>query len=333
MNYPVKLERPTLNAIPYINYIFHDQRIDGIRHIIPHAFTRDAWDFDDECFDKALFASAESVGAEQVAALAAMTDDTFQSLVGGFRASVNDCLIRHRADLVLASSFSHDEHPGATDEQIQAYLLQGARHSFEIHWGHVADLYNVSTPDQQQSICDFFDNFLNRQLPELMKTKGPGPLPETLLPIVRSRDIGGEILVRCHTIGDWVREDVLSGRFSVDGKLMSSSGEYHLLAFGSSLAEAIAQATAYAQTLSADSELYSIQIVLNDVTLSSIRLISAGTDRALPGKHRLPVRLDWSDSASKDVSNEDFRKAAIKAEKHFGVRWSLVKKLEDDLGM
>ena len=333
MTAPIRLERPTLDAIPYINYIFHDQRIEGIKHIIPHAFTRDSWDFDDECFDTALFPSAERVGAEQVAALAAMTDDTFQRLVGGFRASVNDCLIRHRADLVLASSFTEDEHPGANAEQVQAFLLHGARHTFEVHWGVVADIYNESPPDQQQAIIDFFDNFLNRQLPELMKAKGPGPAPDSLMPAMRTRNIGGETLVQCLTRGDWVREDHLASRFSVAGKRMMGGSEYHLLAYGSSVIEAIAQATAFAINLDPESELFTLQIVLDDVVVSSTRLISAGTDKSRPGKHRFPIRLDWGGSGSKELNDEAFRDAAIKVEKHFGKRWSLVKKLEDELGM
>lgn len=333
MSAPTRLERPTLDANPYINYIFHDHRVEGMKHIIPHAFTRDAWDFDDKCFNKALFASAERVGEEQLAALSAMSDDTFQRLVGRFRAVVNDGLIRNREDLAISSAFTEHEHPGATEAQIQAFLLHGARHTFEIHWGYVADVYNESSPGQQQAICDFFDNFLNRQLPELMKTKGPGPVPEPLRPILRSQDFGPETKVQCHTYHGWVREDVLAERFSVEARRMNASTEYHLLAYASTLDEVFAQATAYITNLKAESELYSIQVSLHDVVICSSRLISAGTTKSLPGKHRLPVRVDWGRSASKDVSNEDIRKAAIKAESHFGVRWSLVKKLEDELGL
>lgn len=333
MSVPARLERPTLDALPYIKYIFHNERTHGIKHVIPYAFSRDAWDFDDKCFDKALFASAELVDAEQVTALSAMTDHTFQRLVGGFNASVNDCLIRSREDLVLAASFTAHEHPGATEAQVQAFLLHDARHTFEIHWGYVVDIYNESSPDQQQAICIFFENFLNRQLPELVKTKGPGPVPEPLQPVMRTQNIGGEVKVQCHTFKDWVREDILSSRFSVEGRRMNTASEYHFLAFASSLDEAFAHATAYATSLKADNELYSIQISLHDVVICSSRLISAGTAKSQPGRHRLPVRLEWGPTASKDVSNEAIRQAAIKAEKHYGVRWSLVKKLEDELGL
>lgn len=333
MSAPTRVERPTLDANPYINYIFHDLRIPSVKHVIPHAFTRDAWNFDDKSFNMALFASAERVGEEQLASLSAMSDDTFERLVGRFRAVVNDGLIRCRKDLMISCASAEHEHPGATEAQIQAFLLHGARHTFEIHWGYVADVYNESSPDQQQAICNFFENFLNRQLPELMKTKGPGPVPGPLQPILRSQEFGPEAKVQCHTYHGWVREDVLAERFSVEARRMNTPSEYHLLAYASTLDEAFAHATAYIINLKADSDLYSIQVSVYDGVICSSRLMSAGTTKALPGKHRLPVRVEWGSSASKDVSNEDIRKAAIKAENHFGVRWSLVKKLEDELGL
>ena len=150
---------------------------------------------------------------------------------------------------------------------------------------------------------------------------------------MRTRNIDGETLVQCLTRGDWVREDLLVNRFSVAAKRMMAGSEYHLLAYASSIIEALAQATAYAITIDPESELFTLQIAMDDAVVSSTRLISAGADKARPGKHRLPIRLDWGGSGSKELNDEAFRHAAIKVEKHFGKRWSLVKKLEDELGL
>lgn len=66
-----------------------------------------------------------------------MSDETFERLISGFNASVNDVAIRNRADLVTAASFTADEHPMATPEQLQAFLLYGSRHEFQVHCGQV----------------------------------------------------------------------------------------------------------------------------------------------------------------------------------------------------
>lgn len=333
MSIPAKLERPALDALPFINYIFHNLRQFNNKQVVPYFFTRDSWDFEDDRFNEMLFSYAEFVRPEQLAALSALTDDTFEKLIGRLNVSVNGADIHTRSDLITAASLSKKDHPMATPEQIQSFLLHERRDLFQVHFGLVADLYNDSTPDQKIAINDFFDNFLNRQLLEIIQAKGPGPLPSTMTPDMETMQGEFDSLVRCRTLGDWVREDVLASRFALEGRSMQNSGSYHLLAFASSLEEILGYATLYAKNLRPDSPLYSIQISLNDTVIASTRLISYRANTSLPEDHILPVRLDWSDSSHSKISNEAFTETAIRVEKGLGVRWSLVKKLESDLGM
>lgn len=330
---PTHFDHPPMSAYPFINLMWEDYRTFDIKWVVPYYRGDADWDWDDEHFTAYAFKSAASVKSDILKVLSDLSDDTFKNLIGRFGSSVSDVRITSRADLVVAAELAPGIYPGATPEQLQAYLLYHARCEHEIHWGQVVDLYNSSPRDQQIAICNFFDEFLNRPLHGLLTCRGPEPLPAELEPVMQTRQNGISTEVFCPPWNTWVRDDKITSLLMVEGRL-ATGGEFHVISYASCIEEACARATQFAANIDPYHPVVQLNISLEEKVVASTMIVSAKSGRSAPGSKRLPIRLDWNlKNTGPEFTSDQVRNALIKAETFYGFRWSKVKKLEDELGL
>lgn len=340
MTRPTKLTPPLLSAYPFIDFMLYDSREYGANVDITYGTGDENWTFDDEKHTKAHFSKASKVRPEHMAPLAAMTESTFERLIGQFGYYINGVLVKTKNDLALASVSQDpdidedDWQPcikGASLEQVQSYLLYHNNGHISIDWGNVVAVYNDSEPDQQEAIYQFFNLCINRPLEDLLAMKGPDPLPENIVPVLETKIIDGNPYTYDEFKGDFVKDSDMISNFKVTGFERPQGGNEYAIASTMTLEEAFAYATRFALE---GKTIYkvSIQFAGNSIASAEIN----GSYNSIVGKFQpvLPIKLQWNtDRSAPKITKERLEKALFAAEKAMGVSWSKVSKLEDALGL
>lgn len=339
---PAKLTPPLLSAYQYINYMLYDSREFAGDVQIPYGKSEEKWDFDDEAYGNNHFCRAASIKPQHTAPLAAMSDATFEALIGSFGYEINGVDIKTRDDLAVAAT-TEDLDTGddywlpamgsASLEQIQAYLLYHAKGEIYVDWGHVVDLYNKSEPDQQEAICLFFSRCLNRSLEDLLEMKGPEPLPANLVPVLETKVIDGKPSTYDDLRGRFVKDSNMILNFTVTGFERKNGGAEYPIATARTMEEAVAYATRFALDPNAKT-IQSVSIGYAGNGFASAEVNGAYNKIIGEFQPAIPIRLQWNtDKTGSPATKERLEKALFAAEKEFGVSWSKVSKLEDALGL
>jgi hypothetical protein len=340
MTRPAKLTPPLLSAYPYIDFMLFDSREYGANIDIPYGTGDENWTFDDEEYAKAHFSKASAVKPEHMAPLAAMTESTFERLIGQFGYYINGVSVKTKNDLALASVSEDpdidedDWQPcikGASLEQVQSYLLYRNNGYISVDWGNVVAVYNDSEPDQQEATYQFFKLCINRSLEELLEMVGPEPLPASIVPVLETKVIDGRPCSYDEFKDDFVKDAHMIRNFDVAGFEYPQGGAQYAIACAMTLEEAFAYATRF--TLEGKPmHRVSIQYAGNCIASAEVN----GKYNSIIGKFQpvLPIKLSWNiDRSVPEISKERLEKALFAAEKAMGVSWSKVGKLEDELGL
>jgi hypothetical protein len=347
MSRPTSLAAPALNAYPFINLMYEDMRTFDTKFLIASGieYPAEKWTFNDKIFRAMHFASADMVTADHFAPLEAMTDNTFQKLIGSFDLTIADVEIKSRSDLLAAVSkeVANADHDSrfhhASPQQISTWLLNDHARQASIHWGHVVRLYNESTPDQQEAIHRFFQKCLNRSLEDLLSMPGPLPLDAAIEPAMDTKNVDGITHVFPEKENEWIREDRAYNLFTVFGyrgpKTPNAFRENtYMIAGARTFEEAVAYATRYTQGIDEKDTILRIAIDYLGVEVCSGQVVGTGPQNPNKFYHSLPAKLDWEPAKDSPLmSPSTLQWTLIRMEQKLGVQWSKVKKLDDELGL
>jgi hypothetical protein len=334
---PTHLVKPPLAAFQFINHVLHGTWTPGGKKVILFVdYDGDIFADNDNKYTKNNFQHARQVTSGFIAPLAAMTDATFEGLVGRFGYQFHGMSIDTKDSLAYAASTAEPEAPDISQEQLQTYILYHLKDEIKVNWHDVVDLYNESAPDQQEAICQFFTRILNRSLEDLLAIPGPEPLPANLFPPLATHIVDGKPCTYNELTDSFVDDQEMILNYRVVGFRGESRNDIqYLIASTMSLEEAIAMATRYTQNITEKDTLEQITIHHGGVEVAKSNILSA---RPIPeGTYyrSLPARLRWNydPSAQPAISEDRFNQAVMAAEKAMGVKWSKGIMLEDALGM
>ena len=297
------------------------------------------------------------VGKDLIKSMSCLSPTTYSGLFEALRPTVYKKLILTPKDLedvsVEKSAFlrelylEDDDFEYFSHDQLKVWLLYSAKYPNDIDWRKVATLYNESPDDQRQAINDFLWDFRRLEIHSLLDQKGLDlPLPESLRSN-RSRSVGGEEQLFCEMTQQWLRDDVFHSRFEV---VYTQGFHAGVAGYAGTLQQAIAKAIAYVQSMDS-------QISLPEADMSEF--IRKNTQLPVNGQVRINYegkrvvagdlsrtfntltdssaaqlnKLSWGERQSGPFSEQYLRKALWSTEKLFGLQWSKVRHLEDDLGM
>lgn len=341
MNRPETLTAPALCSYPFVNLLYSppDKNISTI--IFAYQNSLVGWHGDDHAFRSAHFAHPYQVRADVPTLVDALSDHTFENLIGKAELTINDVEIRTKVDLISAACNTRPEwdvcfnrEGKATMEQLCAYLLYDHSSHLSIHWGQAVSLYNDSEPDQKDAILAFFEKFLNRPLETMLSVRFPEPLPENIAPALEQKSIDGTRYVLPTVGDDWVREDQALNRFTVNGYRDRGRRKTYMIAGAATIDEAIAYATRYALEIQAKDSIQLIAIDYLGEEICSARIVGMGPKPAGTWDHALPVRLEWNlEQLSTFIGKDDLQAKLVQTEGKMNVRWSKVRRLEDELGL
>lgn len=344
---PSQLAKPPLAAFQFINHVLHGTWTPGGKKtILLLDYESSKFDSNDNKHTKDHFQHARKIKPEFIAPLAAMTDATFERLVGGFGYEINAVKIYTKNDLAFAAripgilnsqlSDTVSVLPDPSPEQLQVNALYHNKSSVNIKWHDVVDLYNESEPDQKEAIHQFFKRIMNKSLEDLVAIPAPEPLPANLLPPLESQIVDGKACTYNEFTGSFVDDQDMILNYRVVGfRGESRNDTNYLIASTMSLEEAIAMATRYTQDIIEKDTLEQITINHGDIEIAKSNILSA---RPIPEGtfyRSLPARLRWNfdPSAQSAISEDRFNQAVMTAEKAMGVKWWKGIMLEDALGL
>lgn len=248
-NRPDSLTVPNLDAYPFINAVHFHHDV-----MFKHNVRQQDWipsSKQDEEFQTLYFDCPAHVSDPQVAAVQALSDETFARLLKILEITTFGVKIETRQDLENATAsnlwrFNAEDEP-FTIGQLQTYILAGAMTTNDIHWAKLAELYNASEPDQKEAIHQYFLQCQNRKLSDLMDIPALEiTLPESLQETFQSKEVDGETFLFNDSKQQWVREDIFSRQFTVSGFHRTTKTK-SLLASAPTLRQAIAKATVYTE--------------------------------------------------------------------------------------
>lgn len=248
-NRPDSLTVPSLEAYPFINAVHFHHDV-----MFKHNVLQQDWipsSKQDEEFQTLYFDCPAYVSDPQVAAVQALSDETFARLLKILEITTFGVKIETKQDLekVTASNLGrfHAEDEPFTIDQLQTYILAGALTTNDIHWAKIAELYNGSEPDQKEAIHQYFLQCQNRNLSDLMDIPALEiTLPESLQETFQSKEVDGQTFLYNDSKQQWVREDIFSRQFTVSG-FHRTTKTHSLLASAPTLRLAIAKATVYTE--------------------------------------------------------------------------------------
>lgn len=347
MSIAKRLDIPLPENLPFINTLYQSATVTAEEEA--HGMDPESW--------------PGIIGDDLVEALSLFDPATFETLLGALRPLVNKSTILSHEDLRVAAIENGNSYrqyfvgegdfDDFSDEQLQVWLLKSCSYPKDIDWRVVISLYNESPVDQQHAIDEFFWEYRRQTLPDLSAAKGLSlTLPETL-PSSDTRSANGKNQVFCKIAGDWIPDDKFHAQFSVKYADRLSNA-VTVIGYAGTCEQAIAKATAF--TLSNDGPLDVKTQIQKDGTnkivspiagvrqagtvfigLGSATLASADLQRTVAidsSSHASAgCKLIWGERQSGPISEQQFRRALWSVEKLFGVKWSKVHHLENDLGM
>lgn len=351
---PAQLVKPPLAAFEFINRALHGTWIPGgKKSILFVEYDQSKFVDNDRVHAKDHFQYAWKVKSEFMAPLAAMTNATFERLVGGFDYEIQGVKIRTKDDLEYVSTIEIPDENEETftltasdvsPEQMQAFRLYHAKPGINVKWHDVVDLYNESEPDQQEAIHQFFNHFMNRSLEDLVRISAPEPLPANLFLPLDTRSVDGKPCTYNEFTNSFTDDQQMILNFRVVGFRGESRNDInYVIASSMSLEEAVAIAIRYTQNITEKDTLQQITVHHGGAEIAKAYIVSArpippgSFDRSLPARLRwnLPARLRWNfdNSVKSGISPERFTQAIIAAEDAMGVKWRKGIMLEDALGL
>lgn len=239
-----------------------------------------------------------------------------------------------------------------SDEQLQAFLLIGAQFEKIADWRKIARYYNDAPDDQKLAINTFFWEFRRLGLESLMSKTGLAlPMPDALLS-KNTKTVDGEVFVHCNLAKDWVRDDLFYRQYKISST-NSISNTATTIAYAGTLEQAIARATQFALSKNGPvldktgkPKVLSDSALNISMTKLSINLDSGSFNttvstadlvrnvKVLPDSTTvLDCKLSWGPGKSPVIREKAFRSALYATEKLFGVQWSKVHNLENELGL
>jgi hypothetical protein len=248
-NRPDSLTVPSLEAYPFIDALHFHHNVSFKHNVLQQDLIPSSKQ--DEEFQTLYFDCPAYISDPQVAAVQALSDETFTQLFKILEVRTFGVNIETRQDLerVAAANlgrFNAEDDPFTID-QLQTYILAGALTTNDIHWAKLAELYNASEPDQKEAIHQYFLQCQNRNLSDLMDTPALEiALPESLQETFQSKEMDGQTFLFNETKQQWVREDIFSRQFTVSG-FHRSTKTHSILASAPTLRQAIAKATVYTE--------------------------------------------------------------------------------------
>lgn len=336
---PTHITPPSMEAYPYIRMLYenidckvpgeHDQQARVGKYLVS----------DQNDFDK-IYEGYSGMGASQIGAFGALSDETFSALCAGLKPRIGPTEINSKADVAMlaADVFENlDEDEPATLEQVQANLFETLNFGKNTQWGKLAEVYNASSDDQQQAIIQFFSVLQNRNIVEILATKAPEyeSLP-TLEEAFETKTFPtGEVGVFDTLADRWIREDVFINKFQV--LAVETNYQDTIIASAPTLALALARAIRAVDTLGTkaprkvDITSYGHYIAVGEIEFT------AGTH---PKVKDSDPRVNWKHWDKRPSKNEkgghstvEFKRILYKAEAALGIQRSKVADLENDLGL
>jgi hypothetical protein len=336
---PTHITPPSLDAYPFITAKFLATDI-AIEHIDEGAWPTEN---DDAVFESKHITLPGQIKIAQCGTLTGMHDSTFVALFSILKVSyANFTAVTSKADLSKLAARDYDLYWNETfrDDQLQAYLLYSLTMGESIHWGQLTDLYNASSPGQQQSISDYFKHFKNRSLVDLLSIPAPiFTIPDRITRRHLSKVENGQTYCFSDIKQTWLRDDVFQQQFVI--KSVFEDGKTGLVGSAPTLAIAIAKATQFALAVTDDSSHTAIRINIGSQRLAFAKMIS------IQG-HQSAVKLTWninsvgdnckrqpiSEHCARGYSmKEAFAETLKDVEKELGVQWYKAQRLEDELGL
>lgn len=337
---PTRLTPPPYKAYSFISLLFWVQSASVERNFIAGGIMRsppDDLSFWGKCYDK-----PSRVRPEQLAPLDAMSDETFAKLAPIINLTVGSRQVTTRAEFDIACDNQAEEVDRAENEipysysreQLQSYLVFYYRQNLDPHWGDLADLYNSSTTDQQQAIFGFFKNCLARDLGVLYDT----PIPVISIPseVIEEKEaviIDDQEQCYCEITKQWKRADHYHRSFLVEGRCGDYSTcdeEITLISPASSLKEAFAIATAFVLDRNNHPHFSKILISHDGIEQAEAEIISSG-DYGSNSSARLKWEVDQFENPL--LKREMVLETIAGVEKVFGLKWTKISRLENDLGL
>jgi hypothetical protein len=343
MTRPAQLFKPPLSAFQFINFMLYDSREFGSKVIPLVPYDLSKWTFDDYKYSREHFSAPQLVKLEHMAPIAAMSDETFERLIGKFGYEIQGWNIKTRHDLAYAIAnpdldddereFPHNFH-NASPEQIQTYLLYYKTQEICVNWHEVVDLYNSSEPDQQEAIYQFFSRIMNRSLEDLMTMPGPDALPQGVLPVLETRVVDGIPCTYNELTASFVPDQQMIFNFHVVGFRGNDRKTSYIIATTMSLEEAIAMATRYTANIEAKDSIRHFSIQYRGTEFAVASIVGSGVNPENRFYHALPARLRWdTDHLKLGFTKDRLEKSIAIAEEAIGVKWHKGLLLEDALGL
>lgn len=284
-----------------------------------------------------------AVTKRQIAALGSLTDETFTRLAPILHFVIENQLVDNKQGLMAATAHLMPEILKDTREmlgqytldQAQVYAMNRAMKGFHIHWAALADLYNNATSDQQEAINDVFEHVLNRSLVDLYSVYVPAlSLPESFKHNEsRYEADDGMAYVHSEYFNAWLREDIASGQFWVEGHLPDGESTV-FIGSAATLEAALGYASAYVVNANAGGrQAFGVEL-FRSITVDFNRRVIAEASLVQPSRYRdTGVKLNWkvSSPAEEKFPEQVFTKALHQAESKLGLRWSRKHWLDSDL--
>jgi hypothetical protein len=334
---PDHIFKPSTSAYPYIRLLYENidchlpkEPVDWNRvgpHVVP----------DDE-FDHRPRQTAARVDAKLMATMAAMSDQTFETLCSVLKPRIYGEIITSRTSLAdLAqrrySDFSNDANPASLD-QVMTHLFLDARANRYVEWARLADLYNESPDDQKEALHRHFTDGHNRDIGFLFKVKAPEfDLPEAFNKPLQTKAGVNKTQALDVVTGKWLREDFVTHQFEIHA--IDSHNRDILLATAPTLELAIARGINGAINFNG-------KLLRTTLSLHG-RFVAQGEVQFTSGSHPhikdKDPRITWTHVEPRTTSYEgridkaEFLKTLYATEAALGIQWSKVTRLEDELGL
>jgi hypothetical protein len=290
---PARLNKPSLEAYPFIDVMMFRRSLIGIAHAPFDVKNRS---YLDSLFSQNYF-PLESISLEQMAPLQAMTTDTLDRLLYILKPTIEGSIIDTKAALDQAAMDAYDSHiddsigdriDNASLDQMVCYQLYKAVLTEPVHWGQMVDLYNNSAADQQEAIHQFFLNNFNRQLDVILATPTHGlMLPESLSKTFESKTENGETLFYSEVEQQWLNEAAFQQIYSVTIKKEGNGHHDMLIAGAPTTDQAIAFATLFTQEMDSKHSGYRIFIGHNNDKIAYAVVAPVGDELSEDVKHKL----------------------------------------------
>lgn len=362
---PSKLAIPELSNFPFINNVLSPEPV-SFRMANGELFEPDR-EINQSSMER-YFVSPGDVQQAQIAPIKALSDDTFKTMFSLLGPSSFGVPIESRDDLEQLATSEHwkliynaaDNHDDFCLDQMCCFLMFHAKLASSIQWNKVADLYNSSEPGQQAAIYEYFRQYIDFDLKQLLElTASPVDLPSAFDKTFESREHNGDIYLFSDGLKEWLREDQFHQQYRVNLKISGATTK-QLMATAPTLELAVAKASAHViQTQNARGYWY-CEISQGGMVLATanIEWMHKELDKRQKGSDGIKLKWDLGSLCiqkefvrkiqenglnaeqiksmvkhTTPIKKDAFIKTLFAIEKALGLQWSKMYRLEEELGL